>query len=98
MHPFSDDYTWLGGMNAIREARLRIPEDISVVGYAGMHLAQALNPPLTTWQQNTEELGRLAASMLIERIEHPRTAAPEHVVVTGRLLEGGTVSRLDAEA
>jgi hypothetical protein len=34
--------------------------------------------------------------MLIERIEHPRTAAPEHVVVTGRLLEGGTVSRLDA--
>ena len=85
-------------MNAIREAGLRIPEDISVVGYDGMHLAQALNPPLTTWQQNTEELGRLAASMLIERIENPRTAAPEHVVVTGRLLEGGTVSRLDAEA
>ena len=94
---FSDDYTWLGGMNAIREAGLRIPEDISVVGYDGVHLAQALNPPLTTWQQNTEELGRLAASMLIERIEHPRTAAPEHVVVTGRLLKGGTVSRLDAE-
>ncbi|MBO7374060.1 MAG: LacI family DNA-binding transcriptional regulator, partial [Oscillospiraceae bacterium] len=41
---FSDDYTWLGGMNAIREAGLRIPEDISVVGYDGMHLAQALNP------------------------------------------------------
>ena len=91
---FSDDYAWLGGMNAIREAGLSIPEDISVVGYDGLHLAQALNPPLTTWHQNTDELGRLAASMLIERIEHPRTAAPEHIVVPGSLMEGGTVSEL----
>ena len=91
---FPDDYAWLGGMSAIREAGLRVPDDISVVGYDGLHLAQALNPPLTTWQQNTEELGRLAASMLIERIEHPRTAAPEHVIVSGRLFEGGTVREL----
>lgn len=91
---FPDDYAWLGGMNAIRDLRLRIPEDISVAGYDGLHLAQALNPPLTTWHQNSEELGRLAASMLIESIEHPRTAAPEHIEVTGRLLEGGTVGRL----
>ena len=92
---FPDDYAWLGGLNAIREAGLSIPEEISVVGYDGLHLAQALNPPLTTWHQNSEELGRLAASMLIESIEHPRTAAPEHIVVQGHLLEGGTVSRLE---
>ncbi len=91
---FPDDYAWLGGMNAIRELELRIPEDISVAGYDGLHLAQALNPPLTTWHQNSEELGRLAASMLIERIEHPRTAAPEHIEVPGKLLEGGTVATL----
>ncbi len=91
---FPDDYAWLGGMNAIREAGLRIPEDISVAGYDGLHLAQALNPPLTTWHQNSEELGKLAASMLIERVEHPRTAAPEHVEVPGYLIEGGTVANL----
>ncbi len=94
---FPDDYAWLGGMNAIREEGLRLPEDISVVGYDGLHLAQALNPPLTTWQQNSDELGRLAASMLIECIEHPRTATPDHVVVPGHLLEGGTVSILEYE-
>ncbi len=94
---FPDDYAWLGGLNAIREEGLSIPEDISVVGYDGLHLAQALSPPLTTWQQNSDELGRLAASMLIERIEHPRTAAPEHIVVLGHLLEGGTVSILEPE-
>ena len=91
---FPDDYAYLGGINAIRDMELRVPEDISVVGYDGLDLAQALSPPLTTWHQNTSELGRIAASMLIERIEHPRTAAPEHITVPGNLLEGGTVSLL----
>ena len=91
---FPDDYAWLGGLNAIREENLRIPEDISVAGYDGMHLAQALNPPLTTWHQNCEELGRKAAVMLMDRIEHPRTAAPEHIEIAGELMEGGTVSQI----
>ncbi len=91
---FSDDYSYLGGATAIREAGLSIPEDISAVGYDGIHMAKVLSPRLTTWEQNTEELGRIAADKLIERIEHPRTAMPEHIVVHGRLLEGETVRRL----
>ena len=92
---FSDDYSYIGGANAIAEAGLRVPEDISVVGYDGIHMAKVTSPRLTTWEQNTAELGRLAADKLIERIEHPRTALPEHIVVQGRLLEGGTVKQLN---
>ncbi len=91
---FSDDYSYIGGAAAIAEAGLRVPEDISVVGYDGIHMAKVVSPRLTTWEQNTEELGRIAADKLIERIEHPRTALPEHIVVQGRLLEGETVRRL----
>ena len=91
---FSDDYSYVGGAAAIAEAGLRVPEDISVVGYDGIHLAKVVSPRLTTWEQNTEELGRIAADKLIERIEHPRTALPEHIVVHGRLLEGETVKDL----
>lgn len=91
---FSDDYSYIGGANAISEAGLRIPEDISVVGYDGIHMAKVVSPRLTTWEQNTAELGRLAAEKLIERIEHPRTSLPEHIVVHGRLLEGDTVRRI----
>ena len=58
-------------------------------------MAKVTSPRLTTWEQNTAELGRLAADKLIERIEHPRTALPEHIVVQGRLLEGGTVKQLN---
>ena len=48
----------------------------------------------STWHQNTDELGRTAAAMLIERIEHPRTSLQEHLVIGGSLLEGGSVKRL----
>ena len=89
---FPDDYAYIGGMNAITEAGLRVPDDISVVGYDGIHMAKMLSPCLTTWQQNTDELGRIAASRLIERIEHPRTTVPEQIVVKGSLFEGETVA------
>ena len=91
---FPDDYAALGGINAIREAGLRIPEDISVVGYDGIHLARTVSPRLTTWQQNTAELGRTAASMLIERIERARTTPPEHIEVRGNLFEGDSVRQI----
>ena len=91
---FPDDYAYLGGFNAITEAGLRIPDDISAVGYDGIHLARTVSPKLTTWRQNTEELGRTAAAKLIECIEHPRTALPEHLVIKGELYEGESVSRL----
>ena len=53
-----------------------------------------VSPRLTTWRQNTEELGREAASKLIERIEHPRTALPEQLVIRGSLFEGESVKQL----
>ena len=91
----SDDYAYIGVGKAIAEAGLRLPEDISIVGYDGIHMAKVVSPRLTTWEQPASELGRIAADKLIERIEHPRTALPEHIVVRGRLLEGETVRQLN---
>ena len=91
----SDDYAAVGAVNAIHELGLRIGKDISIVGYDGMDLAKAMSPRLTTWEQNTTELGRLAARQLIEHIERPKTTPPEHIVVEGRLLEGDSVARLE---
>ena len=91
---FPDDYSYIGGYNAITEAGLRIPEDISVVGYDGIPLSRIINPVLTTWRQDAEGLGTVAAARLIEQIEHPRTAILDRVIVTGRLQEGGSVKQL----
>ena len=91
---YPDDYAYIGGYNAIIEAGLRIPEDISVVGYDGLGLSQVVSPKLTTWRQGTEALGRTAAGRLIERIENPRTTPPEHLLISGSLLEGESVKQL----
>ena len=91
---FPDDFSYIGGHNAIVEAGLRIPEDISAVGYDGIRLAQVISPRLTTWRQSTTSLGTTAADKLIELIERPRTAIMDRVVVNGRLLEGESVKQL----
>ncbi len=88
---FPDDYAAIGGLNAIHDMGMTVPGDLSVMGYDGINLAQVISPNMTTWQQNTEDLGKTVASKLIERIENPRTTAAEYIVVQGRLFEGQTV-------
>ena len=91
---FPDDYSCIGGLNAIREAGLRIPEDISVMGYDGIPLTRIMQPVLTTWRQDTTGLGKTAAEKLIGLIERPKTAVFDRTVVKGSLQEGGTVATI----
>ena len=88
---FPDDYAAIGGLNAILELGLRVPEDISVMGYDGINLAQVMSPKMTTWCQNTDDIGKIIASKLIERIENPQTTLAEYIVVPGKLFDGETV-------
>jgi LacI family transcriptional regulator len=54
---------------AAQELRLRIPQDISVVGFADLDFATTMDPPLTTMRQKPHEIGRLAAKLIIDRID-----------------------------
>jgi DNA-binding LacI/PurR family transcriptional regulator len=92
---FPDDFSCIGGINAIKEMGLRVPEDISVVGYDGIMLSQVLDPKLTTLQQDTKALGRTAAEKLIALIENPKATIIERVVVEGRVLYGNSVSNIN---
>lgn len=89
---FPDDYSYVGGMNTLRQMGIRVPEDVSVMGYDGIHLARVIG--LTTYWQDTQELGRIAAERLISLIEHPKTTLIDRIMVSGRLLEGTTVRQL----
>ena len=86
---FPDDYSYIGGLNAITEAGLRVPEDISAVGYDGIHLAKVMR--LTTYSQNAQTLGKLAADRLVSLIEHPKLTERNRITVQGELLEGDSV-------
>lgn len=90
---FPDDYSYVGGMNVLRQMGIRIPEDVSVMGYDGIHLASVLG--LTTYWQNTQQIGKIAAERLISLIEHPKTTLVDRIMVSGELLEGTTVAQID---
>lgn len=90
---YPDDYAAMGGIRVIREMGLRIPEDISVAGYDGFEISKVLVPKLTTFRQNTEKIGKIAAQKLIELIENPKTTAAEHYSIEGSLIKGSSVRK-----
>ncbi|HZG58865.1 GntR family transcriptional regulator [Paenibacillus sp.] len=61
----TSDFKAVGAMQAIKDSGLRIPEDISVIGYDDTVISPYMEPSLTTVNQNTLNVGRKAAEMLI---------------------------------
>lgn len=92
---YPDDYASYGGIRAINEKGLKVPDDISVIGYDGIRVARHIRPRLTTYRQNTDEMGELAARNLIDLIERPNTTLIKQVVIKGNLLEGDTLKKLN---
>lgn len=91
---YPDDMACIGGMNIIQRAGLRIPDDISVIGYDGQQVSSILTPALTTLRQDTRKIGGSAAEKLISMIEQPKAAVIERVVVEGKLVKGKSVRNL----
>lgn len=84
----ANDVSAFGVMDAVRDLGLRIPDDISVVGFDDIPDAQMTNPPLTTVRQPMREMGRQATRMLLESITEPdrpseRIELPTELVVRG---------------
>jgi LacI family transcriptional regulator len=91
---YPDDYSLLGGLTEIEKEGLKVPEDVSIVGYDGIELSRFMRPMFTTYVQDAEQIGKLAAQKLIETIENPKTTEPEIISVKGHLQEGKTVKAL----
>lgn len=75
-----------GVLQAIREAGLRIPEDIAVAGYDDIEAAKTCFPPLTSVRVDRYEIGRLAVSELLRQIAYPAEPSririvPNHLVI-----------------
>ncbi|MDR3727809.1 MAG: LacI family DNA-binding transcriptional regulator [Terracidiphilus sp.] len=84
----SNDMTAIGVLHGLYETTHKVPEDISVVGFDDIHLAQFMLPPLTTVQMSCRDLAAAAVEALRAGIEqdHPKAAKaewsiPTHLVV-----------------
>ena len=92
---YPDDYSCLGGYNEIHDEGLSIPEDISVTGYDGISLSEVVQPHMTTWRQNTDEIGRMSVRKLVEAIENNERCSTEQICVSGKLLNGYSIRNLE---
>jgi len=84
-----DDASAIGAIRAFLVAGLRVPEDVSVVGFDDIQNAAYHNPRLTTVRQPLREMGRIAARVLLERINAPHQRGDQNgsfVVVETELI------------
>lgn len=76
------DMTAIGVMAAAQSAGMRVPDDLSVVGFDDVPAAAWTNPPLTTVRQPIVEKGRLAARLLVERMKGKSVDSPSPLETT----------------
>ena len=88
----SNDMTAIGVMRKSHEDGINVPQDLSVVGFDDIRLAQFVLPPLTTVQMSQSELARLAFNALLAEVGRvtPSPNGTEYVVKTNLVLRGST--------
>jgi LacI family transcriptional regulator len=87
-----NDLVALGLCRALAELQIRIPQDLSVVGYDDLALLDYVSPPLTSIRVPTREMGRLAAEILHDSIEKGASRTPRKVFLRTELVIRGSTS------
>jgi len=92
----ANDSAAIQAMRAIRKKRLRIPQDIAIVGFDNGEVAPYTNPPLTTVRVFTKEMGQIAMRMLIEIINNKNPLPVKNLMFTELVIRescGGKLKR-----
>jgi LacI family repressor for deo operon, udp, cdd, tsx, nupC, and nupG len=80
----ANDMMAVGALAALRDRGLRVPGDVSVAGFDGIHLGRYLHPPLTTYAQPVAAIARRAVDLLFEAMESGDRAAARAGRTSGR--------------
>jgi DNA-binding LacI/PurR family transcriptional regulator len=88
----SNDMTAIGVMHKLYRAGLRVPDDLSVIGFDGIHISEVTIPPLTTIQMSRFELARSAFHALRAHVDKSETSIPkrEYDIQTDLIVRGST--------
>ena len=87
-----NDQMALGAMYALHERGLRVPDNVSVVGFDDIPEAAYFRPALTTIQQDFNELGAIGVRCLLEHIEAPETPVQQHLLCPELVIRDSTAA------
>ena len=88
-----NDLMALGAISALRAQGIRVPENISIIGYDNILYASAFEPGLTTIAQPITAIGQESITQLLERIQQPEKP-PTHITLPVELIERSSCRRL----
>jgi LacI family transcriptional regulator len=80
-----DDYIALGSMKAMSEIGVRVPDQVAIVGFDDSEISSHPLIQLTTVSQNVQEMGRLGAKIMVERIEG-KLKSPQKILLEPHLI------------
>ena len=94
----ANDTSALGVLEAIRSRGLRVPEDISLIGFDDIPEAASTHPALTTVRQPLEDMGRIATRMLLKAIAEGQLSSERVVVQTELIVRQSCRPLVDEDA
>jgi LacI family transcriptional regulator len=84
----------VGAILALHELHLRIPEDISFIGFDHFEAIDVVEPPLTVIEQPIERIGQLAAELVLKRIQGDYADFPTTVKLNTKMVIRNSVQKL----
>lgn len=88
----ANDLMALGAMHEFKAAGLRVPHDVSIVGFDDIAFAALSEPPLTTVVSPRVEIGRRAVEALLTTLKHPTQTGVEIRIPTNLVTRGSTAA------
>ncbi len=82
----ANDAMAIGALRALREARVRVPEDLALAGFDDVPIARYLTPPLTTVRVEIAEMGRRAVDYLVNTLETGSDGSRKHDLIAATLV------------
>ncbi len=91
----ANDNAAIGAIKYLKEKGIKIPESVAIVGFSNEPISSAIEPSLTTIDQPGFEMGKIAATLLMEQIDNkPDTSVAETIILKSLLIERNSSKRL----
>lgn len=83
----------LGAIMAINELNIKVPEDVSIIGFDNMDLVKVINPPLSVVIQPIESIGETTANLLLKRMKGDNSSFPSVNRLKAELMVTGSIGK-----
>lgn len=91
---YPDDYTAISAIPYLRKLGLKVPNDISITGFDGVEVSKVMRPSIVTVRQDTKEIGKSCAKLLLAQLSN-REVENKRIIVPTKLLKGESVKKIN---